>query len=352
MRLAGLLALAVVLPAILAPAATSQGLDVVVGRYEIEVNGERALGWLAYPADGSPDALLVFGHGCCGKPNQSSFVASWARAYGAVVVAMDYRGPGHWDVWKGHEDLVAATEDLQARFPVERTIIWGASMGGETTGLAVAARPDLYDYWVDQFGVTDLVMEFAALGLWPAVSANPDDPSNPTRSWMIEETGGTPATHLAEYEKRSPARMADKMVGIKRAYILHGVGDLVVPYAMSREMFENLLVAGVPATLWTYVSGGGAIQGPGVPGFGVVGVPYCTNVAGEPVCAAPHCAAQPVAGTCAPQVGLAAHDGRGALHATSIVAALLQGSEPDAQHAAIEHVYDLTTREQTDVPRA
>lgn len=312
-------ALLLALP-LLPPASASH---VAVERYSVTVDGETAQGWLAYPTTAPPTTLLVYGHGCCGKPDQSAFVRSYAEAYGVVAVAMDYRGPGGWDVMKGSRDLVAATVDLQARFPIQRTVVWGVSMGGETTGMAVAQRSDLYDYWVDTFGVTNLFEEFVALGHYPGVSPNPNDPGNPTRSAIVAETGGTPLTAPQAYADRSPVLMADDMVGLRRAYVTHGVGDLVVPYSMSREMFESLRLAGVPATLWTVTTGGGGVQGP-------YGAP-------APPANAP--------------VGPAAHDGRGAHPSSWIVDQLLRGLEPDAGAPHVEHVADLTTGQRVDAPR-
>jgi acetyl esterase/lipase len=297
-----------------------------VTRYAVTVDGESALGYLAVPATATPTKLLVFGHGCCGKPNQSGFVGSYADAYGAVVVAMDYRGPGRWDVMKGHRDLIAATEDLKARYPsITRTVVWGQSMGGETTGMAVAARPDLFDYWVNTFGVTDLVQEFAALGLYPGVSADTNNPANPTRSWIVEETGGTPATAPEAYLARSPAYHADTMKGITRAYIAHGVGDLIVQYSQSRLMYEALVANGVPVTLQTVTTRGGAVQGPFVPVSGIPAAPATPN---------------------AP----ASHDGVVTGYSAQIVASLLSGGEPDAGTAFREWVVDSSTGQRVAAP--
>jgi len=296
-----------------------------VERYAVTVDGETALGWLAYPTSGTPTKLLVFGHGCCGKPDQSGFVNAYADAYGAVAVAMDYRGPGRWDVMKGHRDLIAATVDLKARFPgITRTVLWGISMGGETTGMAVAARPDLFDYWVDTFGVVDLVQELAALGLYPGVSPNAGDPANPTGSWIVEQTGGTPATVPQAYLDRSPAYAAAAMRGIKRAYIAHGVGDLIVQYSQSRLMYANLVANGVPVSLTTVLTRGGAAHGPWVPGVGTVTAPT--------------------------PAGLSAHDGSATAFSQETVHHLLSGSEPDAGTASREWVADWTTGQRVAVP--
>jgi acetyl esterase/lipase len=252
-------------------------------------------------------------------------VRAYADAYGAVAVAMDYRGPGRWDVQKGYRDLIGATEDLHARFPsIARTVIWGMSMGGETTGMAVAARPDLFDYWVDSFGVVDLFQEFAALGLYPGVNANPNDPGNPTGSWIVEGAGGTPASAPATYLAMSPAYHADGMRGIKRAYISHGVGDLIVQYSQSRLMYANLVANGVPVTLDTVVTRGGGVQGPFLPVAGTQTVPT--------------------------PVGPAAHDGAAIAYSAETVGALLSGGEPDAGTAFREWVVDGTTGQRVATP--
>lgn len=316
--LPAVLALVAAVTAVPARAATSE-------RYAITVDGETALGWLGLPTTTTPTKLLVFGHGCCGKPDQSGMVRAYADAYGAVTVAMDYRGPGRWDVMKGHRDLVAATGDLQARFPsITRTVIWGISMGGETTGMAVAARPDLYDYWVDTFGVTDLFQEFAALGAYPGISPNANDTANPTGSWIVEQTGGTPATAHQAYLDRSPAYQADRMKGITRAYLSHGVGDLIVQYTQSRLMYTNLVANGVPVSLTTVLTRGGAVQGPFVPNATVPAIPT--------------------------PYALSAHDGSAIQYSNETVHHLLSGGEPDAGVAAREWVVDATTGQRVPAP--
>lgn len=70
--LAALLLLALVGPAIAAVPVTAQ-------RYHVTVSGETADGYLAYPTSATPTTLLVFGHGCCGKPDQSAFVRRTRR---------------------------------------------------------------------------------------------------------------------------------------------------------------------------------------------------------------------------------------------------------------------------------
>ena len=317
-------ALLLVLAAVASLTAVPPAQAATVTRYAVTVDGETALGWLAEPATATPTKLLVFGHGCCGKPDQSAFVRAYADAYGAVAVAMDYRGPGRWDVMKGHRDLIAATEDMQARYPsITRTVLWGISMGGETTGMAVAARPDLFDYWVDTFGVTDLFQEFAALGAYPGISPNANNTANPTGSWIVEQTGGTPATAHQAYLDRSPAYQAASMRGITRAYIAHGIGDLNVQFTQSRLMYEQLVANGIPVSLTTVLTRTGAVQGPYVPNQSLPAVPT------------PY----------APS----AHDGSATAFSQETVHHLLSGTEPDAGTTNREWIADWTTGQRVPV---
>jgi hypothetical protein len=114
--------------AVLLALPVTAAVPVSAGRYQVVVDGEIALGYLAYPKGFAPTTLLVFGHGCCGKPDQTAFVRDISANYGVVAVAMDHRGLGGWDVMKGHRDLIAATEEIQARFPIARS--FGASAWG------------------------------------------------------------------------------------------------------------------------------------------------------------------------------------------------------------------------------
>lgn len=312
--LAAALAGAARVPAVAAPRrATAQTApsSVWVGRYAVPSQGQPAEGWLAYPTGSQPTTLLVYAHACCGKPDQSLLTGSFARSRGAVVVAMDYRGPGRWDVATGATDTVAATLDLRHRFPsIRRTVLWGVSMGGEVAGMAAAARADVFDYWVDTFGVTDLTEEFAVLGTFPTIFG----------SWIAQEAGGPPGLRQAEYDRRSPVHLTDRMRGLKRVYVLHGIGDMLVPYTQGRRLFERLTLSGVPASMYTFLTGPGSTQGGWTPA-GFVGLPG--------------------------PVGPAAHDGRGGLDLSlRIVDALLGGAVPDgdAGARARDHVYDHTSR--------
>jgi dipeptidyl aminopeptidase/acylaminoacyl peptidase len=218
------------------------------GRYSVIADGQRADGWLAYPTDIAPDTLLVFAHGCCGPlpGNWADLLAlHHARHNGMVVVAMDYRGPlGGWNVGSGHSDLIAATEDLQRRFPIKRTIVWGVSMGGEVSGMAVAARPDLFDYWISSSGVLDLPTQWG---------------QQTFRAQIEAETHGTPMTARAAYDRRSPVALARGMRGLRHAYVIHGMRDTAVPVSEAHLMARALRDAGVPASTYTVATSNGDV---------------------------------------------------------------------------------------------
>jgi len=218
------------------------------GRYSVIADGQRADGWLAYPTDIVPDTLLVFAHGCCGPlpANWADLLAlHHARHNGMVVVAMDYRGPlAGWNVGSGHSDLVAATIDLQHRFPITRTIVWGVSMGGEVSGMAVAERPDLYDYWISSSGVGDLATQWG---------------QQTFRAQIEAEAHGTPVTARAAYDRRSPTALAPRMKGLTHAYLIHGSGDTAVPWSESQQLFKDLRDLGIPASMYTVATSDGDV---------------------------------------------------------------------------------------------
>ncbi|HEV8361649.1 MAG TPA: prolyl oligopeptidase family serine peptidase [Candidatus Thermoplasmatota archaeon] len=307
-----------VLPALPAPSLAEPAPSAhpsVVEPFALTVDAQLATGWLAYPTDAAPTTLLVFAHGCCGSLGDGNFLAGYAATYGAAAVAMSYRGNGHWNVWTGHRDTIAATEALQRRWPIQRTVIWGVSMGGEVSGMAVAARPDLYDDWVDTFGVTDLFQEFAALGLYPGIAANPGNPANPVGSWILEETGGLPGVAPPEaWVLRSPDLRAAEMVGLQRAYIAHGVGDLIVYPTESLATLAALQRQGIPASLCLTLTRPGPLVTHFVPGLGVPSAPT--------------------------PIGLSAHDGYGFGCTGTWIDQLLRGLEPDAGTLATLTVYD------------
>jgi pimeloyl-ACP methyl ester carboxylesterase len=312
--------------AIQVPGAAGTQHPIVFARYSVAVAGGTALGYLAYPTDVVPTTLLVVAHGCCiaigswsaSLANSYYRMSAWAATYGIAIVGMDYSGPGHWDVAAGARDTLAATLDLRARWNITRTILWGASMGGEVSGMAAAARPDLFDYWVDQYGVADLQQEFTLLG---SLGTDASKVGSPGSSWILDETGGLPTGPSdPAWAARSPVVLAAGMQGLRHAYLAHGVGDTLVPVAQALQMHDALVRAGVPVTLHLATTGAnardGGVEGPYVPPLGapVVPTPEGHTVAG--------------------------HNTLGAAEAFAFLYELLAGREPDAGRADTVQVVD------------
>lgn len=263
--------------------------DTTVERFEVLVDGEVARGHLAYPSDRLPTALLVYGHGCCGAPSMARIPErlAFARTHGVAVVAMEYRGAGGWDVAAGAADVIAATVALQRRFPITRTVAWGLSMGAEVTGMAVAARPDLFDWWVGTSGVYDLVEQWAMPGF---------------RTLIERETGGNPSNRAEAYRRRSPVALAGAMRGITGAVLVHGAGDPIALQSQAWRMQRALTRAKVPVRMEMVVLGD-RVETPPLP------------VAGVPTIEAP--------------IALAGHDGPVVAHSARIVGDLLRaGTTP------------------------
>jgi fermentation-respiration switch protein FrsA (DUF1100 family) len=299
-----LLAVVLVAAALVAPRASAHAEHASwSGRYSVVSDGQVAEGWLAYPTDIQPDTLLVFGHGCCGPlpRNWADMLAlHHARHNGMVVVAMDYRGPANgWNVGSGHADLVAAAVDLSQRFHITRVIAWGVSMGGEVTGMAVAERPDVFDYWISSAGTLDLPTQWG---------------QQTFRAQIEKETHGTPVSNRSAYNRRSPTELAPKMRGLEHAYLLHGLGDGAVPASQSQQMYDRLRRAGVDVSAYTIATG-----------------------EGDPTVWWPLFATEPT------PIGVAGHDWSTIALAQRILLRIVAGHAPDAGAAATQHFWDSTT---------
>ena len=301
---AALVAAALLASALVAPHASAHAEHASwFGRYSVTADGQVADGWLAYPTDIQPDTLLVFGHGCCGPlpANWADMLAlHHARHNGMVVVAMDYRGPANgWNVGSGHADLVAATVDLSQRFGIKRVIGWGVSMGGEVTGMAVAARPDLFDYWISSAGTLDLPTQWG---------------QQTYRTEIEAETHGTPLSKPAAYDRRSPTELAPKMRGVEHVYLLHGVGDGAAPASQSQLMYDRLRSARVDVSSYTITTG-----------------------EGDPTIWWPMFASEET------PIGIAGHDWSTIALAQRILLRIVAGHAPDAGVAATQHFWDAST---------
>ncbi|WP_446221719.1 alpha/beta hydrolase family protein [Nocardia sp. IBHARD005] len=225
----------------------------------ITVDGERATGrvyepYRCVPGDISATKLVVAVHGHGGSSADfAPYMTSLAMTGGSPILLMDLRdadGPwrtGDWNLWAGWHDLVAATQWYRGEHPgIASTVLWGWSQGGITSGLAVAhGPPGLFDYWVDNYGPADDFTLWAAGG-----SVNPALPRQIER----DAGGCTPMICPLAYIERSPALLADRM-SMRRAFLIHGTADAVVPFATTVELRAALTAAGTPLSFYTVVSG-------------------------------------------------------------------------------------------------
>lgn len=248
--------------------------------YTVEVEGVPASGVVAFP-DTDPSALVVFAHG------YGHTSASWvdharrtADQLGAAAVAMDYRGTEDvdgtvrgWWVAEGAADLIAAARDLEARCGGFDTIVlFGVSMGGNASGLAVAAQPTrndgstpLFDWWFNLEGATNVIETYqGARVLAPAntFAAN-------ARADIEAEMGGTFEEVPEVYAEHAVVNRVDDIAasGVKGVYMAHAAEDGLVPINQSVELDALLTEAGVPSILDVFTTRDGGEGGTTLSGY-------------------------------------------------------------------------------------
>ncbi|MGH2728301.1 MAG: alpha/beta hydrolase family protein, partial [Actinomycetota bacterium] len=195
-------------------------------------------GRYALPAAAAPYQLVVMfpGHGndSCAWRSHLQQVA----ARGAIAVAMDYtrQTPVEnygWFVREGAAFSIAAAKHFMAAYPsITRVIALGVSMGGNSSGLAVASseavRADgapLFDYWVDIEGVNNLIEEYLI-----ARAIAPVNEGAALAQQEIEEENGGPLEAMPDrYAEITNIARAQDMRGLTGAVIVHGLDDGLVP---------------------------------------------------------------------------------------------------------------------------
>lgn len=234
------------------------------------IAGQPLMGHYAEPANGvEPTAVLVFMHGYGNRSDSwACHLLDAATNHDALAVAMDYRGTGWtgpaadnrgWFVREGAEDSVLAAKYFLEQYPsIQKVAILGVSMGGNSSGLAVAmkaTRPNsstpLFDYWVDVEGATNAIETYHE-GL--AVGASGNTYAANAAEDIAQECGGkTPAEDPACYQGIAVvAHVADIAAsGVKGVVVVHGVDDGLVPYNQSREMATALRATGVPTDFFS-----------------------------------------------------------------------------------------------------
>lgn len=211
-------------------------------------------GLVAYPSS-EPTALAVFAHGYGHRsPSWTQHMGRAANA-GAIAVTMDYRGThlddaGNvrgWFVQEGADDMVAVTTELLVACPsIDTVVLYGVSMGGNSSGLALtrgATKPaddqlPLFDYWV--------AAEPAANVIETYVEASAVAPANAfatlAKADIEQAFGGTLAEQpLAYADAAVVARIPDiSATGLRGAFVIHGLDDGLVPTNQGRELATAL----------------------------------------------------------------------------------------------------------------
>jgi acetyl esterase/lipase len=294
-RLPSLLVLALVSALAVAPAAASEPaadggpcVDAVdrAAPYVVEVEGAPATGVVAFPA-ADPEALVVFAHG------YGHTSASWvdharrtAEQLGAVAVAMDYRGTTTeggvrgWRVREGAADLVAAARDLDGRCGgFEDIVLFGVSMGGNASGLAVAAgatrldgRTPLFDWWFDLEGAVNVVETYqGARALAPANAF-----ARNAQADIEAEMGGTFEQVPDVYLDSTVVNRVDDIAasGVRGVFVTHAIEDGLVPVDQSAELVALLTRAGVPTEFVVHTTRDDGEAGTTISGYAVQGTPF------------------------------------------------------------------------------
>ncbi|MCA1811094.1 MAG: prolyl oligopeptidase family serine peptidase [Halobacteriales archaeon] len=217
--------------------------------FVLQVGGAEANGLLGVPASGQSATLVVLAKGLGMDAGSWQPLMEELSARGALSVAMEYRGaPGSWKVRAAVEDTLAAALAVRQAHPeVQRVILYGMSMGGEVSGLVLArAPPGTFTHWLVGAGVMDLRSEWEeAVTFQPLIEA---------------EAGGAPWQAPGAYAGLSPIDQVDAIAahGLKRAYLVHGAVDTVVPVEQAERMAQALAKAGVPVSYTVVASEPGA----------------------------------------------------------------------------------------------
>lgn len=217
----------------------------------------------------TPTTLVVFDHGY-----QKPATVYWdehlrdAANHGVVAVAPDYTGIGGapdyrgWNVSAGAQDSITdAKFFLNACPSIKQVVLMGISMGGNASGLAVAAdakRADgspLFDYWFDVEGATNVSETYLEARL---VAPSGNAYADMAYHDIEKEMGGSIDQAPDQYQKESVVtRVSDiAAAGLKGAVIVHGVDDGLVPYNQSREMANVLRADQIPTEFYSITGRG------------------------------------------------------------------------------------------------
>ena len=222
---------------------------------------------------GTPRGIVVFDHG------YSHTMYSWvrhmqrtARTLGVIAVTPDYRGqfddlrskplPSSrgWRVSEGAADTNAVAQlfDRACLHGRGHDVLYSVSMGGNTAGLALAAKPTrtggapLWDEWVDVEGAANVLETYSGAAVLAPVNAF----AAHAKADIEAEMGGTPAQVPQVYADRTVVNRVDdiKASGVKGVVMAHGVVDGLVTHDISRQLQLRLRALQVPVDMRTFVT--------------------------------------------------------------------------------------------------
>lgn len=256
-----------------APACTGDPADVQI--LDLTVNGAPTWGLFAYPSK-PPKGIVTFFHGYGHTAwSWQKHITDTARRDGVIAIAMDYRNQSDdfsttplpssrgWRVQEGAVDSIVATQAFERVCPTVKTVVaYGVSMGGNASGLAVAAQAKrangkpLFDYWFDIEGaanVTETYLEARALaGSGNAFAKN-------AVADIEQEAGGPIESKRDAYLNMTVVNRADDIAKSNPALgvvMIHDVDDGLVGYNQSPEMYLRLRALGLKTDFWTVLTHG------------------------------------------------------------------------------------------------
>ena len=241
-----------------------------VERMKLGVGPDPAWALVATPSN-KPRGIVVFDHGY-GHTMESwrEHVARTASRLGVIAIAPNYRGQAvspdgvpqsgrGWRVAEGAADTIAYAQHFERLCkPTGTNVVYGVSMGGNTSGLVVAAQPKgpdgkpLFDYWVDVEGAVNVSETYAGA----SVLAPVNEFAANAKEDIEQAFGGTPLEVPGVYAERTVVNRTDEIAnaGLKGVVVVHGLVDGLVPHNQSRELQALLRAQGVPLSMWTAVT--------------------------------------------------------------------------------------------------
>src|SRR5580704_15523317 len=189
-------------------------------------DGVASMVWHVAPRDGKPVILFFHGNGGALHFRVERFRRLIADGIG--LVALEYRGYGGLSGSPSEQGLIADAEAAYAfavaRYPAQRIVLWGESLG---SGVAVALAAE------KPVGRVILEAPFTS-----ALAVGEE------RYWYL------PVRFLMKDQFRSDERIGKVTAPL---LILHGVHDRTIPYAMGEHLFE---LANKPKHIVRFLDGG------------------------------------------------------------------------------------------------